>query len=114
MRSAGPRDVIFTFSVEMLEDAIQREFCRPPDQTLLALASDHRVGRLLVADAWRSLPVSLARRRPVRLREQINIAGRAATRLRPQRLRITDSTNLSSVERAYRRYGWVLARGLAR
>lgn len=114
MRSRSSRDVIFTFSVEMLEDAIQREFCRPPDQTLLALASDSRVGRLLVADAWRSLPVSLARRRPVRLREQITIAGRAATRLRPQRLRITDSTSLSSVERAYRRYSWVLARALAR
>ena len=43
----------------MLDDAVQREFCRPPDQTLLALAGDDQVGRLLVADSWRSLPVSL-------------------------------------------------------
>src|SRR5215212_9017553 len=112
MRTMGGNDVVFTFSVEMLEDAIEREFCRPPDQTLLALASDHRVGRLFVADAWRSLPVSVARRRPVRLREQISIAGRAATRLRPQRMRIADSTRLNSVERAYRRYGRVLNRAL--
>ena len=55
-------DVVFTFSVEMLDDAVQREFCRPPDQTLLALAADDQVGRLLVADSWRSLPVSLLRR----------------------------------------------------
>jgi teichuronic acid biosynthesis glycosyltransferase TuaH len=107
-------DVIFTFSVEMLEDAVQREFCRPPDQTLLALAGDDRVGRLLVADALRSLPVSLLRRRQVRLREQITIAGRAATRLRPQRLRVVESTSLSSIERAYRRYGRLLGKALAR
>src|SRR4051794_4423593 len=73
-------DVVFTFSVEMLDDAVQREFCRPPDQTLLALAGDDQVGRLLIADSWRSLPVSLLRRRPVQPREQITIAGRAATR----------------------------------
>jgi glycosyltransferase involved in cell wall biosynthesis len=107
-------DVVFTFSVEMLEDAVEREFCRPPDQTLLALAGDDRVGTLLVADALRSLPVSLARRRQVRLREQITIAGRVATRLRPQRLRVVDSTSLGSVERAYRRYGRLLGRALAR
>jgi hypothetical protein len=108
------RDVVFTSCGEMLDDAVRREFCRPPDQTLLALAADDRVGRLLVADALRSLPVSLVRRRPVRLREQITIAGRAATRLRPQRLRVTESSSLSSIERAYRRYGRLLGQGLAR
>ena len=97
-------DVVFTFYGDMLDDAVGREFCRPPDQTLLALAADDRVGRLLVADSLRSLPISLARRRPVRLREQITIAGRAAVRLRPQRLRRTDSTRLSSIKRAHRRY----------
>jgi glycosyltransferase involved in cell wall biosynthesis len=98
----------------MLEDAVLREFCRPPDQTLLALAGDDRVGRLLVADALRSLPVSLVRRRHVRLREQITIAGRAATRLRPHRLRVVDSTSLGLIERAYRRYGRLLGLALAR
>jgi teichuronic acid biosynthesis glycosyltransferase TuaH len=107
-------DVVFTFSGDMLDDAVQREFCRPSDQTLLALAADDRVGRLLVADSLRSLPVSLARRRPVQLREQITIAGRAATRLRPQRLRRTESTSLSSIKRAYRRYGRLLGQALAR
>ena len=58
-------DVVFTFYGDMLDDAIKREFCRPPDQTLLALAADDRVGRLLVADSLRSLPISLVRRRPV-------------------------------------------------
>ena len=33
-------DVVFTFSIEMFDDAVNREFCRPPDQMLLALARD--------------------------------------------------------------------------
>src|SRR5688572_19315785 len=81
-RQMARSDVVFTFSVEMLDDAVQRQFCRPPDQ-MLALAGDDQVGRLLVADSWRSVPVSLLRRRPVQPMEQITIAGRAATRLRP-------------------------------
>jgi teichuronic acid biosynthesis glycosyltransferase TuaH len=40
--------------MEMLEDTVRREFCRAPDQTLLALARDERMGRLLVADPRRS------------------------------------------------------------
>jgi hypothetical protein len=95
----------------MLDNAVRREFCRPPDQTLLALAAGDRVGRLLVADALRSLPVPLVRRRPVRLREQITIAGREATRLRPHRFRVT---SLSSIERAYHRYVRLLGKALVR
>jgi glycosyltransferase involved in cell wall biosynthesis len=107
-------DIVFTFSVEMVEDAVNREFCRPPDQTLLALAGDDRVGRLLVADSYRSYPVSAARRRPVGLVEPVTIGDRAAVRVRPHRLRKDESTRLSTVERAYRRYGSLLGRALAR
>jgi teichuronic acid biosynthesis glycosyltransferase TuaH len=46
--------VVFTFSVEMLDDAVDRDFCRPPDQRLVAPVRDERVGRLLVADSRRS------------------------------------------------------------
>jgi hypothetical protein len=107
-------DVVFTFSVEMLDDAVNREFCRPPDQTLLALAADDRVGRLLVADSFRSYPVSMARQRPLRLVEPATVGGRAATRARPHRLRKVESTQLPAVERAYQRYGSLLGRALAR
>ena len=54
-RSQEPTDVVFTGPIEMFDDAVRREFCRPPDQTLLALSRDDRVGRLLVAEAWRSI-----------------------------------------------------------
>lgn len=107
-------DVVFTFSVEMLDDAVDREFCRPPDQTLLALARDGRVGALLAADSWRSLPLSLARRRPYRLSEPVTIAGRPAVRVRPHRLRRVESTDLGTVEVAYRAYARRLGAALAR
>lgn len=112
---ASPRpDVFFGFSYEMLDDAVGREFCRPPDQTLLALALDVRVGRLMVADPWRSYVVSAVRRRPVRLVEDITVAGRDAIRVRPHRLRTDDAVDIGTVERSYRRYGEVLGRALAR
>jgi teichuronic acid biosynthesis glycosyltransferase TuaH len=106
-------DVVFTFSVEMLEDAVRREFNWPSDQTLLALARDDRVGRLLVADPWRSYGQSTARRRPLRLIEPISLHGRAAVRVRPHRLRRFDSTRPSTVARSYRSYGRLLGKALA-
>ena len=99
--------------MEMLEDAVRREFCRPPDQTLLALARDERIGRLLVADPWRSYAAAAARRRSLRLTEALTIDGRTALRVRPHRLRRAESTRLQSVARAYRAYGSVLGRALA-
>jgi teichuronic acid biosynthesis glycosyltransferase TuaH len=106
-------DVVFTFSMEMLEDAVRREFCRPPDQTLLALARDERIGRLLVADPWRSYAAAAARRRSLRLTGPVTIGGRTVLRVRPHRLRRAESTRLRSVARAYGVYGTVLGKALA-
>jgi teichuronic acid biosynthesis glycosyltransferase TuaH len=111
--SRDGEDVVFTFSLEMLEDAVRREFCRPPDQTLLALARDERIRRLLVADPWRSYAASAARRRSLRLTGPVTIGGRTALQVRPHRLRRAESTRLRSVERAYGVYGSVLGRALA-
>jgi glycosyltransferase involved in cell wall biosynthesis len=107
-------DVVFTFAYEMLEDTINREFCRITDQTLLALARDERVGTLLVADPWRSYILSGARGRSVRLDAPTTVAGRDTTRVRPHRFRRKDATDLSAVKRSYRRYGVLLGRALAR
>jgi glycosyltransferase involved in cell wall biosynthesis len=106
-------DIVFSFGFEMYEDAVRREFCHPADQTLLALAADARVGNLVAADAYRSYVLSAARRRPLRLVEDFTIGDRAATRARPYRLRKDDSTDLATVERAYRRYGALLGQALA-
>jgi teichuronic acid biosynthesis glycosyltransferase TuaH len=107
-------DVVFTFSVEMFEDAVNREFCRPPDQTLLALADDDRVDHLLVADSYRSYLASAARRRSFRLDSPLVVGGRPAVRVRPHRMRTVESTDLRTVERAYQDYGNQLGRALAR
>jgi glycosyltransferase involved in cell wall biosynthesis len=106
-------DVVFTFSLEMFEDAVGREFCRPPDQALLALARDERIGRLLVADGWRSYVASAVRRRSSRLTEPVTVNGRTALRVRPHRLRRDESTRLSSIVRSYKTYGLLLGRALA-
>ena len=113
-RSQEPTDVVFTGPIEMFDDAVRREFCRPPDQTLLALSRDDRVGRLLVADAWRSIPISILKRRSVRLVEQISVDGSAAFRVRPHRLRRHESTDPRAVARSYKSYGELLGKALAR
>ncbi|MER7009335.1 hypothetical protein ABT297_40685, partial [Dactylosporangium sp. NPDC000555] len=107
-------DVVFTFSIEMFDDAVDREFCRPPDQTLLALADDERVGGLVVADSFRSYIASVARHRPLRLVEPVTVRSRTVVRARPHRLRKIESTQLGTVEQAYQRYGVLLGRALAR
>jgi glycosyltransferase involved in cell wall biosynthesis len=107
-------DILFTYSYESFDDSLRREFCWPSDQTLLALAGDERVGHLLVADPFRSSIASVARRRPLRLVGPIEVGGRTAARVRPHRLRRTESTDLRTVERAYQRYGVLLGRALAR
>lgn len=114
VRPTSRIDVVFTFSYEMLDDAIGREFCRPPDQTLLALAGDDRVGELLVADPWRSYLLSAARGRGVRRDKRATLASRDVLRVRPHRLRRSDATDLVTVERSYIRYGELLGRSLAR
>ena len=106
-------DIVFSFGFEMYDDALRREFCHPADQTVLALAADERVGHLVVADAYRSYVLSAARRRPLKLVEDIAIGGRPATRARPYRLRKDDSTDSGTVERAYQRYGELLGQALA-
>src|SRR6185312_5329106 len=112
--SSADVDVVFNFPHESFDDALDREFCRPPEQTLLALARDPRVGELLVADPWRSYVASVSRRRRVGLVEPMTVGGRAAVRVRPHRLARTDPTDVAGVVRSYRRFGELLGRALAR
>jgi len=56
----GPSDVVFTYSLETLDDSRARGFARPPGRMLQTLLRSSRVGRVLVVDAERSI-LSLAR-----------------------------------------------------
>jgi teichuronic acid biosynthesis glycosyltransferase TuaH len=106
-------DVVFTFSYEMFEDSVAREFCTPADQTLLALATDDRIGNLVVSDPFRSYVLSAARRRPTNLIEPFEVGGRTAMRARPHRLRRHDATDVATVEKAYQKFGELLGDALA-
>ena len=86
---------------------------RPPDQTLLALARDERIGRLLVADPWRSYAATAARRRSLRLTDLRPSAGAPRFASGPPPPADTESTRSRSVARAYSAYGSVLGRALA-
>jgi teichuronic acid biosynthesis glycosyltransferase TuaH len=112
--SAAKTDVVFAFSLETLDDAIGREFHRPPDQMVCALAGDPRVGELLIADPWRSYASGIKRRTGFRFTEPFTLAGRRIVRVRPRRLARHDSTDLATVEATYHRYGELLGRALAR
>ncbi|SDE15378.1 hypothetical protein SAMN05444580_11118 [Rhodococcus tukisamuensis] len=96
----------------MVDDAASREFCRPPDQTLSALARDERFGSLLVTFSWGSYVPSATRRRQVRLDEPPTVAGRDAVRVRPHRLRTVDAIDLRTVERSHLWCGAPLGRAM--
>lgn len=96
--------VLFALSLETLDDVERREYCRPPDQGLLALARDPSVTELSVADPWRSLPVAVAKRQPVRRRMRTTVRGRQVLRLRPRRLVRNDPIEVEALKRSYARY----------
>lgn len=101
-----PRDHVFTFSYETYSDAAHRGMVRPPDRILQSLMASPRVGRLLVANPFRSAPRAWARR----------LSGpgvpfpTAADRhlIQPLRLRRNDPPGPRALVATYRRYDRVL------
>lgn len=62
LRDSDVHDYVFTFSYETYNDAVARGMMRPPDRILQTLMTSDRVGGLLVANPFRSLPSVLGRR----------------------------------------------------
>lgn len=108
--SAAPvaLDHVFTFSYETYADAAQRGMMRPPDRILQTLMSSPRVGRLLVANPYRSFASEAARR----VRGRDDGFSRAAHRMLVQPVRISraDATSRRRLVAAYRRYDESLRR----
>jgi len=106
---AGGRDAVFTFSTETLADARQREFCRPPDQALLALCrAKGRINRILAVNPWRSAPVVAFR--ALTSDHQRESQFNRVSLLTPLRLRRHDPIGLPAIQRSYRRYDAILER----
>lgn len=103
-----PRDHVFTFSYETYADAVARGMMRPPDRLLQTLMSSPRVGRLLVANPYRSR-ASLASR-SVRHRDAVFPTSTTQTLVQPRRWRRNDATDLRALVAGYRRYDDTLRR----
>jgi glycosyltransferase involved in cell wall biosynthesis len=104
----APLDHVFTFSYETYADAEQRGMMRPPDRILQTLMSSPRVGRLLVANPYRSFASEAARR--VRGRDH-GFSGAAHQMLvQPMRFSRADATSRRRLMAAYRRYDESLRR----
>ncbi|GAA4163106.1 hypothetical protein GCM10022286_23060 [Gryllotalpicola daejeonensis] len=108
-------DAIFTFSYETYADARAREMMRPPDrilETLIAEQDSGAIGRLLVANPFRSV-VSVAAHRV--LRDQAAFPATATRHLvEPTRLARADSAAPEVVERQYAAYDRALRRAASR
>ena len=101
--TAGPPlDHVFTFSYETYADAVQRGMMRPPDRILQTLMSSPRVGRLLVANPYRSFVSEAARR--VRGRDDGIAPTPQRALVQPMRLARADARSRRSLVEGYRRY----------
>jgi teichuronic acid biosynthesis glycosyltransferase TuaH len=107
--TADTQDVVFTFSYETYADAVSRGMMRPPDRLVTTLMCSERVRRLLVANAWRFLPSSYARRL---LRIDARFPATDQRRLlSPVRWRRSDAADLDGIARDYETYDRVVGRG---
>jgi teichuronic acid biosynthesis glycosyltransferase TuaH len=103
--TADRTSVVLTLVLETVDDVIRREFCRPPDRAILALAGSPDVGRLIVSDPWRSWPVDVAKRRRLLTRKSMTVDGRSIERVSPRRWRRSDPLDVPGLEQQFRRYG---------
>jgi len=96
------RDLVFGFWHETWASAVERQFM-PPDRLATSLLMHDAVGRLIVANPFRSGPTQLARY--VMGRRQAQFPSSVAARLfSPMRLRREDGTDRPALERTYRDY----------
>jgi teichuronic acid biosynthesis glycosyltransferase TuaH len=108
------RDVVFTFATDSWADAVSRDHCMPGDQLVLHLAGSKRVGRLMVADPWRSAPVRAVRRLQGSSGVPLVQDGDGGRHIRPLRLRRFDPVRLPALRRAYERYDRWMQRAASR
>jgi teichuronic acid biosynthesis glycosyltransferase TuaH len=105
-------DVLFSFAYATWGTAVARGMCFSEDRLVETLIEDPRVGRLLVAETPRSLPIKLLKDR-VR-KAPPPPAGNGVSLYGPTRLRRADPTSVRVVERAFRRWDAQLRRVAAR
>jgi hypothetical protein len=112
-RPGGGRDVVFTFYGETWTDAQGRATYMAGDRLLVTLLDSPAVGKLVVANPYRSAPIRLAR----------HLAGQRSAPfpddarrmlVEPRRLRRHDPTSIRALERVYAAYDRALERAASR
>ncbi|MGA7706076.1 MAG: glycosyltransferase, partial [Solirubrobacteraceae bacterium] len=107
---ATPGEVVFTFSSLSWSAAARRGWFGSEDRLALSLVEHERVGRVLVCDRARSLPLKLLRDR-LGGPEEAFPQGPNRRLLSPVRARRTDATSLKGVAREFKTYGHAMERG---
>jgi glycosyltransferase involved in cell wall biosynthesis len=105
--------VVFTFYRETWADAQRREMYMAGDRLLDTLVESPRVGRLLVANPYRSVPIRMVRR----LAGQDTVpfdGGETRVLAEPLGVRRGDPTSVRALERRYCAYDRALERAAAR
>jgi teichuronic acid biosynthesis glycosyltransferase TuaH len=100
-------DIVLSLSLETWDDVVSREFARPPDRLARHLLTSGNMGRVLVANPWRSLQGAILRRLSGRVSASFP-ATDTAWLTRPMRLRRADPGTTAALRRSYRAYDRVI------
>lgn len=106
-------DVVYTLSNATWQAAARRGFFMPEDQLLRSLILSDRIGRLLICNHARSLPIKLARDLMGSDRALFPSDERTAL-IEPLRLRRLDPSSIQGVTREFASYDRTLARAVRR
>ncbi|MGZ4246362.1 MAG: glycosyltransferase [Solirubrobacteraceae bacterium] len=107
------RDVVYTLSNATWQAAVRRGFFMPEDQLLRSLILSDRVGRLLICNHTRSLPIKLIRDLTGSERAPFPSDERTAL-IEPLRLRRLDPSSIRGVTRDFASYDRTLERAVRR
>jgi teichuronic acid biosynthesis glycosyltransferase TuaH len=110
---AGGSDLVFTFSNMTWQVAGEREWFMTEGRLARALPMNEQIGRVLVCDTMRSLPVKLVRDRVTRDHVPFPSSQRAQL-LQPLGLRRWYPTSVAGVERRVAAYERAVLRGVRR
>jgi len=102
--SGEPADLVLVLSFSTWTDAVHRELAFPIDRLVVGAAGDPRVGRLLVADPWRSALRTLVRHLQGRRKPDLPLRVPQTRLLSPLRFHRQDPTDIKGLVRAYRTY----------
>ncbi len=102
-------DVVLTYATDSYADTLHRGWFMPVNRLLAHLLTAPEVGRLIVADPFRSAPIRLARRLTRGPAPTVG-DGRRVTHVRPLRIGRDDPKDERGLRRVYRAYDGRLER----